>query len=203
MRWVAALLVLLAGAAWAVKPNALVKESATPPSTSRAELYKDEHLPLRVSGAVWMRTTDWRAFTYSDSLDRWVGSPMIFWGSKNATGVTGFLKFGQAVAFDTTSADVCGHYIPDDGILTRVWWTDAVSIGGAANCTLKVIVKRPAAADTSVVVSENWGADHVAFPNCVVDSGAVTTLYIAGKSAGGVNPDYPNVWFEFVPTGTP
>lgn len=198
MRWLSVLLCWV-GIAGAVEPGVLVQERATPPGSPILSAYQTEGLPTRIDGITWLRTTDRRAFVYSDSLGEWVGSPYVLGhGSPNAA-YTGGLYVG-GVAADSASLVPKGIYVPERSVFVAAWWWSQAEGLVASNCTTAVFCRGTMSSDLNL---GSWADGYHVQPNEVIDAGAVLCPYIVPKSSGPANPNYPNVWLEFAPLVTP
>ena len=130
-----------------------------------------------------------------DDANSIVPGTWTIWGSKNASNVSGALKFGQAVVFDTTQAAPKGWLMPGDMKLVGIWMTNT---DAAADTRIQVFATDPGDSVTTLTTLDWSGLDASSSALSVnVDSGDVITIYSA-IGAGSDTPSYPNVWLKFV-----
>lgn len=167
--------------------------------TGSTQLAYETETPPGNTSLPWIRNLDKQTFEYSDSLGNWVGQPYVVWGSKNATGVFGELKFGQACEYDTTSAAPVGWYLPERMQLMRASWS-ASNVGSVTDST---VIHFRGTMDTLWNLG-SWADGCVVTPSgAIADSGAIVIVDIKRKAASPTDPDYPNVWLEFRPVVAP
>lgn len=143
------------------------------------------------------------------SLEPATTGQTITWGSKNATGVTGPLKFGQAVQYDTSRGSVEGWAVTRNSTITDLIATCGNTTGNTPNCTLQVFTAAFGAAPVAVVelqwdtdTTATYGAEGMTASYALdvdVDKGDLLCFYLKANATSSVTPDYPNVQLVMEP----
>jgi hypothetical protein len=150
----------------------------------------------------WRRTLDMVHFTWSDSMDQWVGPPQRFDFCRNSTAHTGGYRFGVGIAVDTTDGQESGYLLDGQYRLLKI--TKNAGDATAPNGTTYVFAVKAAAATTQLAAVPWTAVKHVWYPSSHVeaDSASVLVAYHVPDGTVPQNPDHPyvEVWLSEVVT---